>query len=156
MFQNLSNLSFLLSLQYKVFHNKNLHNHNIHSWLHPRIFFRIFYNFKNAVLKKFKKKAPWCLGAKAIFCALGSFYHDVLSDIYSRTLFILPPFRVAVVARAWVFISPAADMWTCPYTFLHAIRFLLKPASRSFCDYIYIQPIDKFSDLLIHFTNCMT
>jgi hypothetical protein len=46
MFQNLFKLYFLLILQYKVFHNKNLHNRSMHSWLHVRIFFRIFWNFK--------------------------------------------------------------------------------------------------------------
>jgi hypothetical protein len=46
MFQKLSNLSFLLSLQYKVFDNKNLHGHSIRSWLHPHIFLQIFATLK--------------------------------------------------------------------------------------------------------------
>jgi hypothetical protein len=59
-----------------------LHNHSIHTWLHPRIFFRFFYNFKNAVLKKLKKRAPWCLGAKAIFWLVQDYFS--ISVIWMR------------------------------------------------------------------------
>jgi hypothetical protein len=81
MFQNLSNLSFLLSQQYKVFHNKNLHNHSIHSWLHPRIFLRIFYNFKNAVLKRLKKGLHGAWVPKRFFCTLYALFTNEVGKV---------------------------------------------------------------------------
>jgi hypothetical protein len=77
MFQNLSNFSFLLTLLYKKFHNKNLHDHSVRSWLHSHIFFRIFWNFKMPISKNNKKRAPWCLGVKPIFCHYSLLYQFV-------------------------------------------------------------------------------
>jgi hypothetical protein len=37
-FQNLNNLSFLLSLHNKVFHIEKLHDRNVYSWLHSGLF----------------------------------------------------------------------------------------------------------------------
>jgi hypothetical protein len=52
MFQLLSILYFLLRLQYKVFHNKNLHARSVCSRLHPYIFLDFFETLKC----RFKKK----------------------------------------------------------------------------------------------------
>jgi hypothetical protein len=64
MFQLLSILSFLLRLQYKVFHSKNLHSHSVCSWLHPCIFLNFFETLKCQFHKNSKKKGsrePGCL-----------------------------------------------------------------------------------------------
>jgi hypothetical protein len=45
-FQILFNLSFLLSLNYKVFCIQILHARSVRSWLHPDIFLELFGNFK--------------------------------------------------------------------------------------------------------------
>jgi hypothetical protein len=55
MFQLLSILSFLLRLQYKVFHSTNLHSHSVCSWLHPCIFFNFFETLKYQFHKNSKK-----------------------------------------------------------------------------------------------------
>jgi hypothetical protein len=55
MFQLLSILSFLLRLQYKVFHSINLHSHSVCSCLHPCIFFNFFETLKYQFHKKLKK-----------------------------------------------------------------------------------------------------
>jgi hypothetical protein len=45
---------FLLSLQYKVFHIRNLHAPGVHSSLHPGIPFGIFETLKCRFQKEFK------------------------------------------------------------------------------------------------------
>jgi hypothetical protein len=59
-FQNLSNLSFILSLRNKVFRIENFHGYSVCSWLHQDIIlnFWIFWNFKIWIFWCLKNRAP--------------------------------------------------------------------------------------------------
>jgi hypothetical protein len=61
--QNLTNLSFLLSLHNKIFHIEKLHDRSVYSWIHTFFFWRFqFWNFWCL-----SYQAPGCPGAISIF-----------------------------------------------------------------------------------------
>jgi hypothetical protein len=66
-FQILFNLSFLLSLNYKVFRTQILHAHSVRIWQYSDIFFRIFLKLLNVDFEKIQKRAPGRTSSKAIF-----------------------------------------------------------------------------------------
>jgi hypothetical protein len=67
-FQNLSNLSFLLSLNYKVLHIKILHACSVLSWLHPPFCFGFFKTLKSS-FQFFQKKRLH--GARSLIAFFG-------------------------------------------------------------------------------------